>query len=55
MKNKKVFTITVDRTTYDSLTDYSILTMIPKARIVNKAIIEYLKKQKIKENDKNEN
>ena len=43
---KKRITFTLEETTINSLKEYSDKTMVPQARIVEQAILEYLEKMK---------
>lgn len=43
---KKRVTFTLEETTIDKLKEYSDATMVPQARIVEQAILEYLEKMK---------
>lgn len=43
-KNSKATTFTLDVEVVRMLNDYSKISMIPKTRIVEKAIVEYIKK-----------
>ena len=45
LKNKERFSTTLERETIKDLKEYSEKTMIPISKIVNQAIIEYIKKE----------
>lgn len=49
LKNRERFSTTLDKETVKQLKEYSNKTMIPISRILDLAICNYLKEQKVKD------